>query len=107
MIVIITGATRGMGRLDDERAIAEGAAKVVLLDVDAEALEVTAAELTAAASNATAGIVFPFAVDLSSQEDIAAVAERVRAEMPVGSSQSACACWPPNSTSRRCRSTTT
>ena len=109
MIVLITGAVRGMGRLYAERANAEGAAKVGLLDVDvdAEALEVTAAEFTSAASNATAGIAFPFAVDLSSREDIAAAAERVRGEMPVGSSQSACASWPPNSASRRCRSTTT
>ena len=63
--------------------------------------------ITAAASNATAGIVFSLAVDRSSREDIAAIAERVRAEMLVGSSPSACASWPPSSVLRRCRSTTT
>ncbi len=63
--------------------------------------------ITAAASNATAGIVFSFAVDLSSREDIAAIAERVRAEMLVGSSPSACVRWRPSLSLRRCRSTTT
>ncbi len=107
MVMPVTGAARGMGRLYAERAIGERAAKVVLLDVAIEVLEVRAAELTASASNSTAGIVFPFAVNLSSREDIAAVAERVRAEMPVGSSPSAGARWPPSLASRRCCSTTT
>ena len=61
--------------------------------------------ITAAASNATA--VFSLAVDLCSREDIAAIAERVRAEMLVGSSPSACVRWRPSLSLRRCRSTTT
>ncbi len=80
MIVLITGAARGMGRLYAERAVAEGAASVVLLDVDAAALEATAAELRGASATRS-GAVVPFVVDLSSREDIAAVAERVRAEV--------------------------
>ena len=76
--VLITGAARGMGRLYAERAVAEGAASVVLLDVDAAALEATAAELAGASGGRA---VVPFVVDLSSRKDIAAVAERVRAEV--------------------------
>ncbi len=78
MTVLITGAARGMGRLYAERAVAEGAASVVLLDVDAAALEATAAELAGASGGRA---VVPFVVDLSSRKDIAAVAERVRAEV--------------------------
>lgn len=79
-IVLITGAARGMGRLYAERAVVEGAASVILLDVDAAALEATAAELRGASATGS-GAVVPFVVDLSSREDIAAVAERVRTEV--------------------------
>ena len=45
--VLITGAAMGMGRLFAERAIAEGAAAVVLLDVDESTLNATLEELAA------------------------------------------------------------
>jgi short-subunit dehydrogenase len=75
-IVLITGAAMGMGRLYAQRAVAEGAASVILLDVNTEALEATAAELTVAG-----GRVASYTVDLSSREDIASVAARVRREV--------------------------
>lgn len=46
--VVVTGAAMGMGRMFAERAIAEGAAAVVLWDVDEDALDDTLAELDAA-----------------------------------------------------------
>lgn len=69
MTVLITGAAMGMGRLYAERAVAEGAASVILLDVNADALAATAAELTAAG-----GAVASYPVDLASREDIARIA---------------------------------
>jgi short-subunit dehydrogenase len=75
MIVLVTGAAMGMGRLYAKRAVAEGAASVILLDVNAEALEATAAELSAAG-----GAVASYTVDLSSREGIASVAERILRE---------------------------
>jgi all-trans-retinol dehydrogenase (NAD+) len=76
LTVVITGAARGMGELYAKRAVAEGAAKVVLLDVDSAALDVAAAALTAAG-----GTVASYVVDLSSRTAIAAVAQRIRAEV--------------------------
>jgi short-subunit dehydrogenase len=51
--VLITGAAMGMGRLFAERAIADGAAAVVLVDVDEDALNRTLDEL--AEAGATSG----------------------------------------------------
>jgi NAD(P)-dependent dehydrogenase (short-subunit alcohol dehydrogenase family) len=45
MRVLVTGAAKGMGRLFVERAIAEGAATVVLWDLDESALNDTLADL--------------------------------------------------------------
>ena len=73
LTIVITGAAIGMGRLYAERAVAEGAATVVLLDVNADALATTAAELSAAG-----GHVATYRVDLSSQQEIAAVSGRIR-----------------------------
>ena len=47
-IVLVTGAAMGMGRLYAKLAVAEGAAAVVLWDLDAAALDATRAELAAA-----------------------------------------------------------
>lgn len=66
----------GMGRLYAERAVAEGAAHIVLLDVNEDALAATAAELSAAG-----GTVTHYAVDLSSRTAIAKVAARIRKEI--------------------------
>lgn len=70
--VLITGAAMGMGRLYAERAIAEGAAAVILWDVNADALAATEAEL--AASGAT---VLAHVVDVSSLEQIRGAAQKV------------------------------
>lgn len=72
-VVVITGGARGMGKIYAERATSEGAAHVVLLDVDAEALAATARELTDAGGTVTSHV-----VDLSSQKAIAKVAAKIR-----------------------------
>lgn len=74
-IVLITGAAMGMGRLYAEHAVAEGAAAVVLWDLDAAALEATRAELAA-----RGGKVFAHVVDVSSAVAVAEAALRVQAE---------------------------
>ncbi|MBH0053137.1 SDR family NAD(P)-dependent oxidoreductase [Salinibacterium sp. SWN139] len=76
LVVVITGAARGMGEIYAQRAVAEGAAKVVLLDVDATALDVAAAALRAAG-----GSVSSYVVDLSSRTAIESAADRIRAEV--------------------------
>ena len=63
----------GMGRLYAERAVREGAAAVVLWDLNAEALEGTAAELREQGSSA----VYSYAVDVGSLPDIQSAAEKV------------------------------
>ena len=78
MIVLVTGAAMGMGKLYAERAIAEGAASVVLLDVNGDALAATAAELTSGSSGTA---VHPYVVDLSSRDDIASVVARIRKDV--------------------------
>lgn len=55
--VLVTGAAMGMGRLFAERAIAEGAATVVLWDVDASALEQTHGELDGGSTEVRADVV--------------------------------------------------
>lgn len=72
-VVLITGAAMGMGRLYAERAVREGAAAVVLWDLNAGALEDTAAELR----QQGAAAVYPYAVDVSSLAEIQAAAEQV------------------------------
>ncbi|WP_341394607.1 SDR family NAD(P)-dependent oxidoreductase [Arthrobacter sp. G119Y2] len=77
--VLITGAARGMGRLYAERAVRDGAANVVLWDLDADALEATAEELRAEGGSA----VHPFALDVGSLPEVTAAAGRVMAEVGV------------------------
>lgn len=72
--VLVTGAAMGMGRLFAERAIAEGARAVVLLDVNAEALEETASELGGGDTEVLAE-----AVDVRRLPALRAAARRVRA----------------------------
>lgn len=75
-IVVITGGAMGMGKLYAERAVAEGAAHVVLLDVNEDALAATASELEAAG-----GTVASYVVDLASRTAIAKVAARIRKDV--------------------------
>ncbi|MDK1360566.1 SDR family NAD(P)-dependent oxidoreductase [Arthrobacter sp. zg-Y1219] len=77
--VLITGAAMGMGRLYAERAVRDGAAHVVLWDRNTDALEAAAAELREPGGSA----VHSFALDVSSQPEVAAAAERVLAEVGV------------------------
>jgi short-subunit dehydrogenase len=72
---LITGAAMGMGRMYAERAVAEGAAVVVLWDVNKKALEQAAREITA---SAPAGVVVDgMVVDLAKREAIEKAAAAV------------------------------
>lgn len=71
--VLITGAAMGMGRIYAELAVAEGAAAVVLWDINQAELDKTAAEL-----KAKGGKVHAHVVDVSKLEDIQQAARRVR-----------------------------
>ena len=70
--VLVTGAAMGMGRLFAERAIAEGAAAVVLWDVNESALNDTLAELDDGRSEVSGYI-----VDVADAEEVAATAAAV------------------------------
>jgi short-subunit dehydrogenase len=74
--VLITGAAMGMGKIYAQLAVEEGAAAVVLWDINRTELEKTAAELRAAG-----GRVHEYVVDVSRSEAIAEAAERVRREV--------------------------
>lgn len=77
--ILITGAAAGMGRMYAERAVAEGAAAVVLWDRDAAALSAVAAELGARAAGRTR--VHSYVVDVSELGAIAKTAQKVRKEV--------------------------
>lgn len=72
--VLVTGAAMGLGKLFAERAVREGAAAVVLWDINEVALKETADELTG-----LGGTIHHFVVDVSAPEAIAEAAESVRA----------------------------
>ena len=74
--VLITGAARGLGRLFAARAVEEGAAAVVLWDIDEDALLETAEELRAAG-----GDVSSYMVDVSSPEAITQASQWVLDEV--------------------------
>ncbi len=76
MRVLITGAAMGMGKLYAQMAVAEGAAAVVLWDINAVELDRTVLEL-----RALGGRVFPYLVDVSKLDAITAAATRVKAEV--------------------------
>ena len=78
-VVLITGAAMGMGRLFAERAVAERAAAVVLLDIDEEALTATAEELSALSVGRTT--VIPEVVDVRRLPALRAAARRIRKEV--------------------------
>jgi short-subunit dehydrogenase len=77
-VVLITGAAMGMGRLYALRAAREGAAVVILWDVDAGGLAATAAEVTALGARAVIR-----QVDLADRAAIAEAAAEARAEGPL------------------------
>lgn len=74
-VILITGAAMGMGKLYARLAVAEGAAAVVLWDLDMDALEATRAELAARGGRIVAHV-----VDVSSAQSVAEAAARVREE---------------------------
>ncbi|WP_427171203.1 SDR family NAD(P)-dependent oxidoreductase [Arthrobacter sp. 92] len=77
-VVLVTGAAMGMGRLYALRAAKEGAAVVILWDVDADALARTAAEVAALGPRVVAR-----QVDLADPAAIAAAAAECRSEGPL------------------------
>jgi len=74
--VMITGAAMGMGRIYAQLAVQEGAAAVVLWDINQQELDKTVADL-----KAKGGKVHPYIVDVSSKDAILAAADRVRREV--------------------------
>jgi NAD(P)-dependent dehydrogenase (short-subunit alcohol dehydrogenase family) len=76
--VLVTGGAMGLGKLFAQTAVNEGAAHVVLWDINEGALKDTAAELEAAG-----GTVSTYVVDVSSAESIGTSAELVRSEVGV------------------------
>ncbi len=74
--VLITGAAMGMGKIYAQLAVQEGAAAVILWDINQAELDKTVAELRAAG-----GKVHPYLVDVSKLEAITEAAAQVRAEV--------------------------
>ncbi|MDI3258573.1 MAG: SDR family oxidoreductase [Sinobacteraceae bacterium] len=73
--VLITGAAMGMGKLYARLAVQEGAAAVILWDINQAELDKTAAELRQAG-----GRVYAQCVDVSKRDAIAAAAAQVRTD---------------------------
>lgn len=76
--VVVTGAGRGMGRLYAERAAREGAAAVVLWDVDGRALE----DVVAGLARGTAAV-HSYVVDVASAESVRIAAGAVLSDVGV------------------------
>lgn len=74
--VMITGAAMGMGKIYAQLAVREGAAAVVLWDINQQALDATVAELKAAG-----GKVHSYIVDVSNKDAVLAAAEKVQREV--------------------------
>lgn len=77
--VVITGGAMGMGKIYAERAVDEGAAAVILLDVNADTMAATVRELEVRAATDTS--IRSYVVDLASRKDIAAVAAKIRKDV--------------------------
>ncbi|MEV0339061.1 SDR family oxidoreductase [Nocardia sp. NPDC050713] len=71
--ILVTGAAMGLGKLFAERAVREGAAAVVLWDINEVALKGTAAELAGRGSE-----IHHYVVDVSDRDAIAETATAVR-----------------------------
>ncbi|MBI1318478.1 MAG: SDR family NAD(P)-dependent oxidoreductase [Candidatus Hydrogenedens sp.] len=67
--ILITGAGMGMGRLMTLRAVEEGAGAIAMWDINAEAMEKTAAE-----ARAKGGTIHTFVADVSNLDSIKAAA---------------------------------
>src|SRR5690606_36614241 len=78
MSVLITGAGMGMGRIYAGRAVAEGASRVVLWDIDEGLLNQALGELSGGATDVTVQ-----RVDVSSLEAVRAAAAEVLAIGPI------------------------
>jgi all-trans-retinol dehydrogenase (NAD+) len=76
--VLITGAAMGMGRIYAQKAVAEGASRVVLWDIDAALLETARAELSGSSTD-----VVVQTVDVSSLEAVRAASSEVLAAGPI------------------------
>ncbi|WP_040790467.1 SDR family oxidoreductase [Nocardia paucivorans] len=74
--VLVTGAAMGLGKLFAEQAVREGAAAVVLWDVNDTALTDTAAELSGKGAR-----IHRYTVDVSDPEAVHTAAEKVRDEV--------------------------
>ncbi|WP_330254734.1 SDR family NAD(P)-dependent oxidoreductase [Nocardia sp. NBC_00565] len=74
--VLVTGAAQGLGKLFAERAVREGAAAVVLWDINESGLKETAVELSGRGS-----AVHHYVVDVASRDSISEAAAAVRAEV--------------------------
>ena len=74
--VLVTGAAMGLGKLFARKAVEQGAAAVVLWDINEQVLQETADELAAAG-----GTVHPYIVDVSSADAIANAAQMVREDV--------------------------
>jgi len=74
--VLVTGAAMGLGKLFAERAVREGAAAVVLWDINESALKETAAELSGRGA-----AIHHYVVDVAAQDSIAEAAATVRGEV--------------------------
>ncbi|MGN2637381.1 SDR family NAD(P)-dependent oxidoreductase [Nocardia takedensis] len=74
--VLVTGAAMGLGKLFAERAVREGAADVVLWDIDEARVKETAAELAA-----LGGRVHHHVVDVADRDAIATAAAAVREQV--------------------------
>lgn len=78
MSVLITGAAMGMGRIYADKAVAEGAARVVLWDIDGALLEQAKNDLSSGSTQVTAQV-----VDVSSLDAVRAAASEVLAGGPI------------------------
>jgi NAD(P)-dependent dehydrogenase (short-subunit alcohol dehydrogenase family) len=76
--VLVTGAAMGMGRLFAERAVLEGAAGVVLVDVNASVLQHTADELRDRVPEGAPTRIITETVDVRDPDQVSAAAERIR-----------------------------
>ncbi|CUR61481.1 putative short chain dehydrogenase [metagenome] len=75
--VLVTGAAMGMGRLFAERAVREGAAAVVLVDINGEALTQAAGELRDRVPEGSDIRVVAETVDVRDPDQVSAAAERI------------------------------
>lgn len=76
--VLVTGAGRGMGELYVRRAAAEGASKIALLDIDAEAMQKIAVELERPGLE-----IKTYEVDIANLKSIQSATSRISRELGV------------------------